>query len=211
MLHPDPPSIDEPVTTWLRRLEDGQLEAAQPLWDHFCRKLLNLASNRLSPKLKRTYDEEDAAQSAFHSLCRVIADGRHSDLSSRENLWRLLVTITERKIMARIKHETRDKRDIRRSLSESGMFQTGSEAIGLNALPSHEPTPEFAAEFADICNAMVDGLHDESLKQVAQLRLTDHNNAEIAELLGMTRRTVERKLLLIKARWESMAAEVQAG
>ncbi len=91
------------------------------------------------------------------------------------------------------------------------MFQAGSVAIGLNALPSHEPTPVFAAEFGDICNAMVDGLHDENLKQVAQLRLTDHNNAEIAELLGITRRTVERKLLIIKARWESMVAEVQAG
>ena len=211
MTHSDPPFIDEPVTAWLRRLEDGQLEAAQPLWDHFCRKLLNLASHRLGQKLKRTYDEEDVAQSAFHSLCRVIADGRHSDLSSRENLWRLLVTITERKIMARFKHETRDKRDIRRSMSESCMFQSGSIATGLDALPSHEPTPEFAIEFAETCNALVDGLHDESLKEVAQLRLTDHSNAEIAELLGLTRRTVERKLLIIKARWESMAAEVQPG
>jgi DNA-directed RNA polymerase specialized sigma24 family protein len=91
------------------------------------------------------------------------------------------------------------------------MFHSGSVAIGLNALPSHEPTPEFAIEFADTCNSFVDGLHDESLKQVAQLRLTDHNNAEIAELLGLTRRTVERKLLIIKARWESLAAEVQPG
>jgi hypothetical protein len=59
---------------------------------------MQLAGQKLSSKLRRSYDEEDAALSAFHSLCRVISERRQADLGDRDNLWRLLVTITERKV-----------------------------------------------------------------------------------------------------------------
>jgi DNA-directed RNA polymerase specialized sigma24 family protein len=209
MIHSDPTNTGEPVTAWLRLLEGGQSEAAQPLWDHFCRKLLELASHRLGAKLRRSYDEEDVALSAFHSLCRVISDGRQSDLSNRDNLWRLLVTITERKILARLKYETRQKRDVRRSLSESCLMLDHSDALGLQALPGREPTPEFAIEFADICEALLDDLDDETLRQIVQLRLTNHDNAEIAAKLGLTRRTIERKLLVVQGRWRKLACETE--
>jgi hypothetical protein len=205
-----PPHHDQPITAWLRLLEQGQPEAAQPLWEHFCNRLICLASKKLSDKLRRSYDEEDAALSAFHSMCRVISDGRQVDLANRDNLWRLLVIITERKIMGRFKHELRGKRDARRTLSEELFAERFPESSGLNSLPGREPTPEFAVEFADMCGMLLDALGDDNLCQIVQLRLTNHDNCEIARRLGMTRRTVERKLLVIRARWDRISRQTGA-
>jgi RNA polymerase sigma factor (sigma-70 family) len=197
---------DEPVTLWMRQLEEGQSEAAQPLWEHFCKKLMSLAEKRLSPKLRRTYDHEDAAVSAFHSLCRVITDRRPSDLSDRVNLWRLLVTITERKITNRVRDEQREKRDIRQTLSESCLINASQNGSGFDNLPSREPSPEFAAEFADLCESLLDSLEDKVLREVAQLTLQNYDTTEVAQKLGVTRRTVERKLLIIRSRWQQRMA-----
>jgi hypothetical protein len=49
------------------------------------------AERRLSPRIQRTYDQENATVRAFHRMYRVISDGRRSDPSDRDNLWRLLV------------------------------------------------------------------------------------------------------------------------
>ncbi len=130
---------ESPVTQWLRLLENGQPDAAQPLWEHFCRRLMDLASAHLNPRLKMVYDEEDAALSAFHSLCRVIADNRQTDLSNRENFWRLLVVITERKIIRRLKYEGRGKRDFRRTLVASVLTDSAELSQDVD-LPSREPT-----------------------------------------------------------------------
>jgi RNA polymerase sigma factor (sigma-70 family) len=197
---------DPPITAWLRQLESGQNDAATPLWKYFCERLMQLASKQLNEKLRPAYDAEDAAISAFHSMCRVISTDRQSDLSNRENLWRLLVVITERKVIKRIKYETRDKRDVRRTLAQSDRHQQSSSTAGWELI-SHEPSPEFASEFAEVCGSLLDELPDETMKRIVQLRLTDHTNAEIAEKLGITRRTVERKLLVIRARWLRIAQE----
>lgn len=193
---------DEPVTFWMRQLEAGRAEAAQPLWEHFCKKLMALAEQRLSPKLRRTYDHEDAAVSAFHSLCRVITDRRPSELNDRVNLWRLLVTITERKITNRTRDEQREKRDIRKTISESCLVHVSGRGSGFDDLPGREPSPEFAVEFADLCGSLLDSLDDDVLRQVAQLTLQNYDTNEVAQKLGVTRRTVERKLLIIRARWQ---------
>jgi DNA-directed RNA polymerase specialized sigma24 family protein len=198
---------DEPVSLWIRQLESGQSAAAQPLWEHFCQKLMQLAGQKLSSKLRRSYDEEDAALSAFHSLCRVISERRQADLGDRDNLWRLLVTITERKVNTRLRHEIREKRDIRRTVGESCLISSDEKSGGIASLPDREPTPEFAAEFADICGAMLDALGDETLKEVAQQRLKNYDPDEIAKTLRLSRRTVERKLLIIRGRWEKLLSE----
>lgn len=202
-----PPQFDPPVTQWLQLLEKGNATAAQQLWEHFCRKLMQHASGRLNERLRPSYDEEDAALSAFRSMCRMISDGRQQDLTNRNNLWRLLVVITERKILGRIKYENRDRRDIRRTLSEAILEGDASGSSTLQGLPCREPSPEFSVEFTDTLSALLDSLEDDQLREIVQLRLTDHENEEIAMKLKITRRTVERKLLRIRARWEQLANE----
>ncbi len=204
---PNSEILDEPVTLWMRQLEEGQSEAAQALWNHFCQKLMTLADKRLSPKLRQTYDQEDAAVSAFHSLCRVISDHRQTDLGDRVNLWRLLVTITERKIANRVRDERRDKRNLHRTVSESCLVNAGERGSVFDKLPSREPSPEFATEFADLCETLLESLDDDVLRQIAQLTLKNYNADEIAKNLGISRRTVERKQLIIRGRWKQRMPE----
>jgi DNA-directed RNA polymerase specialized sigma24 family protein len=62
------------------------------------------------------------------------------------------------------------------------------------------PTPEFAALVADEFGRLLDGL-DDALRRVAILRMEGHGNDEIAARLGCGRRTVERKLAVIRSSW----------
>ena len=193
------PDSDGPVTLWIRQLEQGKSAAAQPLWNHFCHRLMDMAERRLSPQLRRTYDQEDAALSAFHSLCRVVSS-RQAELHSRVNLWRLLITITERKISNRVRDERRERRDIRRTVTESCFIGTGGEH-GFDQLEGREPSPEFAAEFGDLCDSLVQRLDNETLRAIALLTLQNLDADAVANQLGLSRRTVERKLLIIRNRW----------
>ena len=56
---------------------------------------VRLLSVRRAPR--RASDEEDVALSAFQSFYQGIARGRFPQLEDRDNLWRLLITITARK------------------------------------------------------------------------------------------------------------------
>lgn len=67
-----------------------------------------------------------------------------------------------------------------------------------------EPTPELACMVAEDCRLMLDGLEDETLRQVALLTLEGYNIQEIAEKLGCVRRTVDRKLERIREKWSRL-------
>lgn len=199
---------EPPITQWLRRLEHGDRAAAEPLWDHFCRKLIDMARVRISKRIRGAYDEEDVAVSAFHSLCRGIQSQKF-ELRDRGDLWRLLATISERKLLRRYRSETAERRDVRRNAANI-VFQDDSgfdgQSIALE-LVGHEPSPAYAAEVADTFDALLGLLPDEKLRDVALHKLDNRTDEEIAELLQCTRRTVQRKLTLIREIWLSASTE----
>lgn len=157
--------------------------------------------------MKRAYDEEDAAISAFHRLCCTVGRSAASNLQDRGNLWRLLTTITERKIANRLRYEQREKRDSRRTMADICILNTTEPPINLDALAGREPTPEFAAEFADLCDQLIESLGDKQLREIATLKLQNYEPTEIADALGCTRRTIERKLIIIRTRWHLLMDE----
>ena len=71
---------DQSVTGWIDQLSDGNDQAAEQLWQHISARLREFARQRLDAATLRRYDENDAANSAFHSLCRGLADAE-SDLA----------------------------------------------------------------------------------------------------------------------------------
>ena len=54
---------------------------------------------------------------------------------------------------------------------------------------------------AEECRRLLDSLDDDSLRQVALSRMEGYNNDEIADQLGCARRTVARRLDLIRKTW----------
>lgn len=190
------------VTYWLRQLEAGDAAAARPLWERYFTQLVHLARGRLRGARPRAADEEDVALSAFDSFCRGVAGGRFPLLNDRNNLWALLLTLTERKAVDLAQHEGRQKRGGGRLAGESALEHSPEEGRGLEQVAGPEPTPEFAVQVAEECQRLLDQLGDEELRELAVAKLEGYTNAEIAAKLGCAEITIERRLRLVRKRWE---------
>jgi RNA polymerase sigma factor (sigma-70 family) len=191
------------VTRWVGGLKAGDPEATRQLWERYFADLVRLARARLRDAPRAAADEEDAALSAFDSLCRGAEQGRFPRLDDRADLWRVLVTVTARKAADMIQHERRLKRGGGRVRTEADLAAAALEAGGVGQAPAHEPSPEMAALVADECRRLFDILPDESLRQVARLRLEGYSDREIAASLGCGLSTVERRLRTIRGLWSA--------
>jgi DNA-directed RNA polymerase specialized sigma24 family protein len=188
------------VTLWIGALRAGDEEAARQLWSRYYEGLVRLARARL--RARTIADEEDVALSAFDSFCAGLARGRFPDIADRDDLWRLLVTVTARKAVNQRRRESRQKRGAGRVVLESALVAgQESEADAMRQVIGTEPSPEFAAMVAEECGRRLDGLPDESLRLVALLKMEGYTNDEIADRLGCGPRTVTRKLSVIRKAW----------
>jgi DNA-directed RNA polymerase specialized sigma24 family protein len=190
------------VTRWITELKEGDPGAAQGLWERYFARMVDLARARLRASRGRdaASDEEDAALSAFDSLCAGLARGQFPRLSDREDLWRLLVVITTRKAMAQARRQLREKRGggtVRPSADFADRGPDDEDDVLARAVGS-EPTPEFAAMIAEEYRCLLERLDDDVLRRVAVLRMEGHTGDEIAGQLGCARRTVARQLALIR-------------
>src|SRR5215471_11580657 len=76
------------VTHWIGLLQAGDVAAAQPLWERYFARLVELARSRLRGAGRRVADEEDVALSAFDSFCRGAMGGRFPRLTDSADLWK---------------------------------------------------------------------------------------------------------------------------
>src|SRR5262245_66045538 len=85
------------VTRWLDGVKAGDDTDIQRIWDRYYLRLVRLAGARLPAHCRRAFDEEDVALSAFQSFCDRAGRGQFPQLNDRDDLWRLLATITVRR------------------------------------------------------------------------------------------------------------------
>src|SRR6516162_9009784 len=139
------------VTLWIAQLEAGGGDAARPLWENYFRSLVRRARDRLTGVPRRAADEEDVALSAFKSFCRAAERGRFPDLHDRDDLWQLLVVITDRKACDLANYERRQRRGGGKVLDEAALrpLAAEDEDAPLARLLSQEPSPEFALQTAE--------------------------------------------------------------
>jgi DNA-directed RNA polymerase specialized sigma24 family protein len=201
-------SPDQSVTHWLSLLQgEGDAAAAQRLWERYFHRLVGLARVKLQGQPRRAADEEDVALSAFASFCAAAEAGRFPRLADRHDLWRLLVTLTERKAYNLARDERRQKRGGGAVLGEAGLLRPDdSSPAGLDQFGGREPTPEFAAEVAEECRLLLGRLGDAQLQAIAVWKMEGDTVPEIAARLGCALSTVERRLRLIRQIWKSEEA-----
>jgi DNA-directed RNA polymerase specialized sigma24 family protein len=198
------PQPDGSVTRWIGGLQAGGDSAAQHLWKVYFDRLVHLARARLrsARRAGAIEDEEDAVLSAFDSFCRGAARGRYPQLTDRDDLWRLLVVITVRKVLGQLKRQGAQKRAGGRLLGESALIGSdAAQAGGLDLIAGNQPSPGLAAQVVDEYRRLRSGLRTEDLRQVLDLRLEGYTRTEIAERLGCAERTVKRKLEVIRDAW----------
>ena len=136
-----------------------------------------------------------------------MAGGKFPQLADRDDLWKLLVIITARKAFAQAQRQNRLKRGGGRVVEEAvlrgqgGSRRRPGSTPGLELIAGDEPTPEFAAMVAEEYQRLLDALEDDGLRQVAVSRMEGYTSDEIAAQLGCARRTVARRLDLIRKTW----------
>ena len=197
-------STEEPVTRWLRELESGDEQAATHLWQQYFEKLVAVARTELGSAPRRSADEEDAVLSVFRCLCDGAARGQFTDLANRDQLWRLLVVMTTHKVIDQRRFATNQKRGGGQVRGESVFraIDEGGQPRSLGEIVDGQPTADFLAELAEEHQRLMNSLKDEVLRSVANWRMEGYTNEEIAQRLGLSRRSVERKVQRIRQLWE---------
>lgn len=185
------------ITQAFQQMLAGDALAAGQLWERFFPRLVGLARKTLAGRPQRVADADDAAQSAFASFCARAGGGQFGDLLKRDDLWNLLGTITVRKSLQQARREAADKRGGGKTLGEDALRDSSGQPARLEDLAAQVPVQEFDLA----CEELLASLDDE-LRQIALLRLLGYRNREIAEQLDCTERKVERKLHLVRLKWE---------
>lgn len=185
--------MSDSVTDWVGALEAGDSAAAGRLWGRYFMKLVQLARRNLG-RHPGPCDAEDVALSVFKSLC-LGAERGALDVGGRDELWRLLVVMTRRKSVDRLREAGRQKRG-------GLLIHHATDSTGdLDRFEADDPTPEELAELADEHRRMLAQLDTDEQRAVVNLKLEGYENTEIASRLGLSLRSVERKLQMIRALW----------
>lgn len=187
------------ITRWFLSLRAGDQAAAKKLWDVYFSRMLDLARQRLPNHT--AYDGEDAALSAFFVFCKSIEQGQFAGISDRDDLWRCLVRVTIHKTQDRVRHEKAKKRGGKAERVRDGSFE-------LDDLAAVDGDPALAALMADQCRQLLDMLDDEQLEQAALAKLEGLTNEEVAGRLGVSRRTVQRMINVIRRIWEEPISKI---
>jgi RNA polymerase sigma factor (sigma-70 family) len=149
----------------------------------------------------------------FGSIFRGAAEGRFNHISTRDELWWLLLTITKRKSIDHIRRETAQKRhhqpDERGQQPSKGAPDAAQ--ISLNDLVSSNPTPDFLIALEEQYLRLLDKLRNDQLRQIVNLRIEGYTVAEIAQKMNISLRAVERKLQLIRTKWKHELLESDSG
>jgi RNA polymerase sigma factor (sigma-70 family) len=195
------------VTAWIAQLKTGEEAALAKLHRRYWPLLVELARKKLKGMPSRAADEEDVAQEALWGFYNTFRAGRVSRLVNRSALVALLTHIISRKALNQIKHEIgAKKRGQGQVLHASALPDAGAETGGMEWAEDEERTPLDQAILKECYHLYVDRLPPH-LRDYAERYLAGCTYREIAEQLNRSEQTVSRKMALILAKWQRMAAE----
>ena len=186
-------SKHENVSHWIELVKEGDSAAANHIWQHYFDRLVRSVRNRLNGQNRAVSDEEDIVLSVFDSFYAAAENGRFPDLADRDDLWRLLLRMSARKVVDKHRHDRRQRRggDVEIH-SLGGDDKTIIEAIG------DEPSPEMVLMMQESVEQFFSHLGVGHLPDLAVAKLEGYSNAELAVRFECSERTIERRLHLIR-------------
>lgn len=190
---PSPQAADAPSVTdhsLLRRLRSGNQDAATQLYCRYAHRIRALVKKRVSEQLARRVEPDDIVQSVFRRFFRRVSQGDY-DIPAGEELWGLFLVIALNRVRAAESFHRAGKRDVRRVAESDDLAQRpdavvdGDDAASLSVL---QMTIEEALQRMP-----------EHHRQILDLRIQGHEVAELAKMVGRSKRTVERNLQEIRS------------
>jgi DNA-directed RNA polymerase specialized sigma24 family protein len=112
------------------------------------------------------------------------------------------MVITANKSVDLIRRNNRLRRGGGAKIRQDGPDNTSSI---LSEILGREPTPEFAAELSDQLQRLLNKLRskgDDELVRIALLRMDGYSHKEIADKIGCSVRSIDRKMIVIAQVWE---------
>ena len=183
------------VSHWIDLVKAGDSAAANRIWQHYLERLMRSVQGRLYGQNRAISDEQDIVLSVFDSFYNAAENGRFPDLSDRDDLWRLLLRMSARKVVDKRRHDQRQQRggNVKvHSLNQSADDDSVIEAIG------DEPSPEMVLMMQESVEKFFSHLGVGQLRELAGAKLEGYSNVELAERFSCSERTIERRLHLIR-------------
>lgn len=175
----------------------GQEDAFTELYRRLAQSLEKVARRVLQGHPGGKCDAEEVVQSVFVSFWQRTRERGFDAALNRNELWKLLATITARKALNRIRNAHAQKRGGGQVRLEADIEHRPGEPIELAELAAVQPAQVFGLACEDLLSKL-----DEECRTIAILKTMNHTNLEIADLLQCTERKVERKLELTRRIWE---------
>ena len=189
-------NLDESMSLVVRAVKLGEEEAVRQIWERYFPHLIRLAGQRLANERNGLADGEDVAISAMESFFRAARKGRFPDLKDKDGIWRLLATMTRRKVIDLVRKNRRQP-----TVGESAVMGTNYDGGHFAWADAPDPTPQMVVALADEVQYLLDVL-PEKYHPVALRKLECLTQEEIAKECGVHVATVERHLRIIRKRWK---------
>ncbi len=183
------------VSHWIDLVKAGDSVAANRLWQHYFDRLVRAVRGRLAGQNRAVSDEEDIVLSVFDSFYHAAERGRFPDLADRDDLWRLLLRMSARKIVDKRRRDGRQRRGGGENVVS--LDQPGDEGMIFDAI-GDEPSPEMVLMMRESVEELFSHLGVGQLRDLAGSKLEGYSNAELAQRFGCSERTIERRLHLIR-------------
>lgn len=174
-------SRQDVTLVWLHELAEGEPQAVGEFWDKYGEALQRAAERQIASWMRHRVDPEDVVQSACRTFFRRAGEGDFS-LENKDDLWKLLLTITLNKVRMQARFHTRNRRSVSR---EQAMPEE----------PNLQPAEwDHAIQQVDLDDmlSMAFSKNDEERRFVLELWLAGHTQGEIAKQVGCSERTVRR-------------------
>lgn len=181
-------NTNESVTFWFHAIKDGKKGAATGIWNRYFDRIVGVAKKRLY--LDPSFDGEDLAASVLATLYDIAKGDKSEQLANRDELWALLLVLTQRKVADRNRRSQAAKRTPKGKRTELG------------EIPSDLSPPDLAVSAQEECRHLLGILADPQLQELALRRLDGQTVEEIARELNIGPRTVTRRLASIRKKWE---------
>lgn len=205
---------DQQLKEWLTRAAEGEECAIEQLWRVYYPKLKSAVNARIVSIPRLAGESSDlTSKSLAGFLCSTIRSPV-LDLTDVNSVWKLLKVVALRHIKDVAKQRFAQKRGgplatISLDQAIGGKDDVDKTSLGMGRIATalwdkSAPDPCDGLLFDELVEKLLANVPDERTKSIVLMRLNDYSNGEIADMLKISIRTVQRHIKEIEELWMTL-------